>query len=384
MQVHLTTQGFFNMMAKDCLTPAACKAGAPDRFVKPNGLLVQVSCLCKRVARRLEIEKIKKTKTLWEENKMNFKSRILALAVSAVMALAAPLAAQDWTPNGPLTLQIGFGAGGSTDTMGRVLANVMEQNTGWNIVVENKPGAGGVAMFTGLSQMPPKGQVIGMGVSIPVLVQLVQRGDQLPFDETSFDYLGTIAKAELALVASKDAPFDDIESMVAYAKEQGSLAISTMAPPQVLVMKQTTKATGANFDLVTADGGAEVMKLILGGQVLAGFASGEHFPYLESGDMKVIASANQSRLSYAPDTKTFTESGVPAFVDPVFFLAMTGGTDPAAVKAISEAIDVAVQSPVIEKIVENAVKGKPQNMGPDGTKQMMIDGMANAKVLFAK
>ncbi|MBR9864728.1 MAG: tripartite tricarboxylate transporter substrate binding protein [Rhodobacteraceae bacterium] len=315
---------------------------------------------------------------------MKLKSRILALGASALMALSAPVFAEDWAPDGPLTIQIGFGAGGSTDTMGRVLGKVMKDNTGWNVVVENKPGGGGVAMFTGLSQMPPNRNIVGMGVSIPVLVQLVNRGDQLPFDVDSFDYLGTVAKAELALVASKDAPFDTLEEMVAHAKEQGTLAVATMAPPQVLVMKQTEAKTGASFNLVTADGGAEVMKLILGGQVLAGFGSGEQYPYLESGDMKVIAGANQSRLSYAPDVKTFTESGVPAYVDPVFFLAMTGGTDPEAIKAISAAIDEAITAPEFVEIVRNAVKGDPINMGVEGTKQMMVDGLANAKVLFGK
>lgn len=315
---------------------------------------------------------------------MLFKSTLIAAAISACVAFVAPVAAEDWEPDGPLTIQIGFAAGGSTDTMGRVLANVMEENTGWNIVVENKPGGGGVAMFTGLSQMPPRGKTIGMGVSIPVLVQLVNRGDQLPFDVDSFDYLGTVAKAELALVASKDAPFNDLDEMVAYAKEQGTLAIATMAPPQVLMMNATTSTTGAEFNLVTSDGGAEVMKLILGGQVLAGFGSGEHYPYLESGDMKVIAGANQARLSYAPDVKTFTESGVAAYVDPIFFLAMTGGTDPSAVKAIATALDAAIESPDFIEIVENAVKGAPINMGMEGTHKMMTDGLANAKVLFAK
>ena len=300
------------------------------------------------------------------------------------LAIAAPVIAQDWAPDGPLTIQIGFGAGGSTDTMGRVLANVMEQNTGWDIVVENKPGGGGVAMFTGLSQMPPRGKTIGMGVSIPVLVQLVQRGDQLPFNQDDFDYLGTIAKAELALVASKDAPFDDLEGMIAYAKDQGQLPVATMAPPQVLVMKATTRTTGAEFNLVTADGGAEVIKLILGGQVLAGFASGEHFPYLESGDMKVIAGANQERLTYAPDVKTFVDNGINVFVDPVFFLAMTKGTDPAAVAAIAAAIDEAVKSDDIAEIVQNAVKGAPINLGAEGTHKMMTDGLAAAQILFAK
>ncbi|MGH1416434.1 MAG: tripartite tricarboxylate transporter substrate binding protein [Pelagimonas sp.] len=315
---------------------------------------------------------------------MKLKSKILSLGAAALMAVAAPAVAEDWAPDGPLTIEIGFGAGGSTDTMGRVLASVMEENTGWNIVVENKPGGGGVAMFTGLSQRPANGTTIGMGVSIPVLVQLVQRGDSLPFDTESFDYLGTIAVAELALVASKDAPFDDLEGLVAYSKENSGATVATMAPPQVLMMKQATAATDATFDLVTADGGAEVMKLILGGQVLAGFGSGEHFPYLESGDMKVIAGANQARLSYAPDVKTFTESGVAAYVDPVFFLAMRKGTDPAALKAIAAAMDEAIGSPEVAEIVANAVKGAPHNMGPEGTHQMMVDGLANAKVLFAK
>lgn len=314
---------------------------------------------------------------------MKLKSKFLSLGAAALMAMTAPLTAEDWAPDGPLTIQIGFGAGGSTDTMGRVLANVMEENTGWNIVVENKAGGGGVAMFTGLSQRPADGKVIGMGVSIPVLVQLVQRGDELPFDTESFDYLGTVASAELALVAGKDAPFDTLEELIAFAKENDSTPIATMAPPQVLMMKTTTATTGADFNLVTADGGAEVMKLILGGQVLAGFGSGEQLPYLDSGDMKIIASANQSRLSYAPDAKTFIESGVDAFVDPVFFLAMAKGTDPAALAAISAAIDEAVKSDAVAEIVKNATNGTPNNRGPEGTHQMMLDGLAAAKVLFA-
>ncbi|MEE9335406.1 MAG: tripartite tricarboxylate transporter substrate-binding protein [Granulosicoccaceae bacterium] len=315
---------------------------------------------------------------------MKLKSTLLALGASAILTIATSVLAEDWKPDGPLTIQIGFGAGGSTDTMGRVLGKVMKENTGWNIVVENKPGAGGVAMFTGISQMPANGKTIGMGVSIPVLVQLVNRGDQLPFDVDSFDYLGTVAKAELALVASKDAPFNTLEEMVTYAKEKGAMPVATMAPPQVLLMNKTKAKTGAEFNLVTSESGAEVMKLILGGQVLAGFGSGEQYPYLDSGDMKVIAGANQTRLSYAPDTKTFIESGVEAYVDPVFFFAMRAGTDAAATAAIAAAIDDAIQSPEVVEIVKNAVKGDPVNMGVEGTKQMMVEGLANAKVLFSK
>ena len=99
--------------------------------------------------------------------------------------------------------------------------------------------------------------------------------------------------------------------------------------------------------------------------------------------MKIIAGANQSRLSYAPDAKTFIESGVDAYVDPVFFMAARKGTDPKAIEAIAAAIDEAVKSPEVAEIVKNATNGSPLNMGVEGTAKMMTDGLANAKVLFA-
>jgi len=303
----------------------------------------------------------------------------------AVLCLAlSGQANADWKPDGVLTLQIGFGAGGSTDTMGRVLAKVMSDQTGWDIIAENKTGGGGVAMFTGIAKMPPRGKVIGLGVNMPILVNLVRRGDELGFDLDSFDYLGTISKAELAIVASADAPFDDLEGLIAHAKNQGGLPVAYGAPPQKLLMDVASRESGASFDMVTTKGGAETMKLILGGQVLAGFSSGEHFPHAEAGKMKVIASANAVRLSYAPEVGTFVEVGINAYVDPYYYLATTKGTDRKAVEAIAKVIDRALRSPEMVEIVGNAVKNKPLNLGRQGTKKMMVDGLSNVSVLFAK
>ena len=303
----------------------------------------------------------------------------------AVLCLAfSGQANADWKPDGVLTLQIGFGAGGSTDTMGRVLAKVMSDQTGWDIIAENKTGGGGVAMFTGIAKMPPRGKVIGLGVNMPILVNLVRRGDELGFDLDSFDYLGTISKAELAIVASADAPFDDLEGLIAHAKNQGGLPVAYGAPPQKLLMEVASRESGASFDMVTTKGGAETMKLILGGQVLAGFSSGEHFPHAEAGKMKVIASANAVRLSYAPEVGTFVEAGINAYVDPYYYLATTKGTDRKAVEAIAKVIDRALRSPEMVEIVGNAVKNKPLNLGRQGTKKMMVDGLSNVSVLFAK
>ncbi|MEY8842336.1 hypothetical protein AB9K41_25175, partial [Cribrihabitans sp. XS_ASV171] len=123
---------------------------------------------------------------------MRFLPKLASWAAAAVIALAGAAQAE-WKPDGPLTLQIGFGAGGSTDTIGRIVAKVMKEQTGWNVIAENKPGGGGVGMFTGIANRPADGTVIGLGVNMPLLVNLVNRPDQLQFDLDSFDYLGTAA-----------------------------------------------------------------------------------------------------------------------------------------------------------------------------------------------
>ncbi len=229
--------------------------------------------------------------------------------------------------------QIGFGAGGSTDTMGRVIAKVMEEQTGWNIVVENKGGGGGVAMFTGISKAKPNGQVIGMGVSTPILMQLVTRPEKLPFKVDDFDYLSSVARGELAIVAGKDAPFDDLESLVEYARTSGPVPIAINASPQKLVMG---------------------------------------------------AVANAERHAYAPDVMTVAEQGYGVYRDPYFYVATTKGTDPAIIGALSKALSNALATDEVEEIVRNAARTSVLDLDPEQTRAMMVDGLPVIEKLVGK
>ena len=314
---------------------------------------------------------------------MNIK-KLIAVAISGAFILASSIThATDWKPQGPLILQIGFGAGGSTDVMGRVIAKVMKEQTGWNVIAENKTGGGGVAMFTGIAKMPAKGNVIGMGVNMPVMINIVKRGAELGFDLDSFDYLGTVARAQLALIARADAPFNDLEGMIEHAKANDGLAIGFGAPPQKLLLQVVDKSAGANFRFVSTKGEAETHKLLLGGQVMAGFSAGTHIKYLESGDFKMIASANDARHGYAPETHTIKESGYNVFLDPYFYFATTAGTDPEALAALTQALGNAIASDEVAEVVKNAATTDVLNLGADGTKKMLVDGIENVKVLFA-
>lgn len=310
---------------------------------------------------------------------------IRTIAAGAMLALGAGAApAQDWSPDGPLTVQIGFGAGGSTDTMGRVLARVMEEQTGWDVIAENRTGGGGVAMFTGISQRPATGELIGLGVNMPILVNLTLRPGELPFDVGSFDYLGTLARAQLALIARADAPFDTLQEMVAHSKEEGGVAVGIGARPQQLLMEVVNREDGAGFRFVSTEGEAENHQLMLGGQIMAAFSAGTHLQFLESGDFKMIASANRARHSYAPDTPTFEEAGYDAYVDPFYFLAAAGGTPEDAREALTAAIDAAVASEEVAEVIRNAATTEPLNLGPDGTREMMEDGLVNVRALFGE
>lgn len=312
---------------------------------------------------------------------MRKRSLVVYLAAICLMVLPSMAQAADWSPPGPIKLEVGFGAGGSTDTLGRIVAAQVEENTGWSVVVENKPGGGGVAMLSGLMNAKPDGLTLGLAVNVPILINLAKRGDKLPFKIDSFDYIGTITKAEVALVAKADAPFDDLEGLVALGKTK-KLAVAFDAITQQMLMSAVKNKAGIDFKFVKHKSGAEQIQSILGGHVDAGCPAGAHIKYLESGDLKMIAAFGKDRFSYAPDTKTLIQSGYNYYVDPYYYIAAPKGL-PADVRAtLADAFDKAINSEKVATALGNTLKAKPHNIGPDGTHKMLTDGVPAIKDLI--
>ncbi len=312
---------------------------------------------------------------------MKIRSLVVYFVVTCLMILPSLAQAADWSPQVPIKLEIGFGAGGSTDTLGRIVAAEVEANTGWNVVVENKPGGGGVAMLSGLMNAKPDGLTIGLAVNVPILINLAKRGDTLPFKIDSFDYIATVTKAEVALVAKADAPFNDLEGLVALGKTK-KMAIAFDAATQQMIMSAVKNQAGIDFKFVKHESGAEQIQSLLGGHVDVGCPAGSHIKYLESGDLKMIAAFGKDRYSYAPETKTLIESGYNYYVDPYYYLAAPKGL-PADVKATLAAVfDKAINSDKVKTALANTLKAKPYNIGPEGTFKMMSDGVPAVKKLI--
>ena len=308
------------------------------------------------------------------------KMRNVLIGLAAISLMLVPVLGQgaDWSPKGSIKLQIGFGAGGSTDMIGRLLAANVEEQTGWNIVVENKPGGGGVAMLSGLMNQKPDGKTLGLCVNVPILLNLVKRGDKLPFKIASFDYIGTVTKGEVALTAKSDAPFNDLNSFLAYAKAN-RVAIAFDAMPQQMIMTAVGNQAGVKFKFVKHKSGAEQVQSLLGEHVNVGCPAGAHIKYLESGDLKTLAVFNKERHSYAPKTKTLIESGYNFYLDPYFYLVAPKGLPNNVKSALVAAFNDAIYSEKVKEALFNALKAKPYNLGSDGTYKMLSDGVRDIK-----
>lgn len=311
------------------------------------------------------------------------KIRHLVAAAAASLAFGAPAQA-DWAPDGPINFHIAFGAGGSTDTLGRAIARAMEEQTGWNVIVENKPGGGGVAMFSSMMSARPDGRTIGIGVTIPILINLARRGDTLPFKADSFDYLATVTLGPLAIAATPDKPFSDFAGLVEYAREKGSAIVGIDAPPQEIILRAAMADLGVTFRIVNHNSGSEIIQSMLGGHIDAGFVAGAHIPYLASGDLKLLATATATAHGYAPDVPSLREQGFDYGFEPYWYIAAPKGLSDAARDSLAKAIDAAIHSDIASEVIVNAFQSEPQNLGPDGTRDKMVNGLSEVMEMLSK
>jgi tripartite-type tricarboxylate transporter receptor subunit TctC len=98
----------------------------------------------------------------------------------------------------------------------------------------------------------------------------------------------------------------------------------------------------------------------------------------------MLASANDGRHSYAPDTPTLREQGYDLFVDPWFYIAAPAGLPADAKEAWAKALDNAIKAPKVRDLVSKAMQNQTVNLGADGTAKMMNAGIGGVKVLFGK
>ena len=285
----------------------------------------------------------------------------VALAAASLLALPAQAA---W-PEKPITMLVGFKAGGGADTLGRIVSKAIAARHGWNFVIKNKSGAGGGVMAKTLKKEKKDGYTIGMAVVDPFAFNPVVKKN-VGYTADDFVYLGTIAKAQMGIMAMKEKGWNTLDDAMKAAKAKGSMSIGSMGLRLTMASKLIARHYGVNLKIVPARGGRGVMNQLLGGHVDIGWGAGIQGRYVQAGKMVILASANDEPLKQDPAKKTLVQLGMPLLDISVFFIMVGPKGMPAeAVNKMSAAIEEAVASPDVKKLVNERMKLVAEFHGPD-------------------
>lgn len=241
--------------------------------------------------------------------------KLLAGAALALMALAAPVAAQDY-PDRPIMMMVSYGAGGATDFQARIVTMTSgnEDALGMPIAILNKPGAGGRVGWNWLAtQAEADGYTLG-AYNVPhFIAQSIKGGVEYSAD--SFEPIANWGADPAVFVVPAESEFNSMEDVVNWAKENpGKLTFSGagLFVGHHIAALQIEKAAGVKMAYIPNDkGGAGAMKAVIAGEVMGGVNNlSDAFRAREAGSIKILGVADLERNEFLPDVPTMKEQGL--------------------------------------------------------------------------
>jgi tripartite-type tricarboxylate transporter receptor subunit TctC len=273
--------------------------------------------------------------------------------VALATALAGPAVAQTF-PSRPITLIVPFPPGGVTDPVARFVGQKVSDSTGQLVVVENKPGAGGLIGAETVKRAPADGYTLFMGHAGTHAVNQ-SLYSKLPYDPIKdFAPITLMISTSHILVVPANSPARSVEELVALAKSSPKglvYASQSIGAGGHLLAEMLRTSTGATFHHVPYKGSAPAIQDILAGRVDMFFdAPITSGPHVREGRMKILASASKQRLRWFPDTPTMAEAGYPGVeLDFWFGLFAPAGTPQPVLRRLHEEFAKALRNPEVVK-----------------------------------
>ena len=231
----------------------------------------------------------------------------LILTTILTLGLMAGTAHAEWQPKGPIKLWIGFGAGGGTDSQARALAGELEALKGWRIIPENKAGGGGAVMAAQLKDVPADGQTLGMATNATFDFAMLTN-DSMSMDD--FTLITTTAGSQMAILARSDSGWTSLED-VAKAANSGTTIVWANWGEQVQAASEViARKLGFNVNHLRVKGGKGSMNAIVAKDANVAWGGGVQRGLVATGELVILASAEQKPLVQAPTRKTLRDYGI--------------------------------------------------------------------------
>ncbi|OZI34609.1 hypothetical protein CAL29_14035 [Bordetella genomosp. 10] len=270
-------------------------------------------------------------------------------------------------PSRPIRMIIPWSVGGSTDMLGRLLAEGMGKRLGVAIVVENKPGATGTIGYAQVARSPGDGYTLLLGTNSTFAIAPHFYHD-LPYDlQRDFRPIGMIGANQQVLCVQPQAPYKTVADLVKAAKAKpGAInyASSGVGGSSHLATELLMSTTGISMMHVPYRGGAPAVQALLGGQTEVGFVDiSVAEPLIHSGKLRALGTSGAKRAPLLPDLPTLAESGVSGFESlTTFGLFAPAGTSDAIVQKLNTALNESLRDPALSK--QLAAQGFELTPGP--------------------
>ena len=277
------------------------------------------------------------------------------LGFGAAILLSSASSAQDF-PTRPITIIVGVSPGGVTDVATRVYANAVARNTGWKVVVENRPVAGGAVAATAVQNAAPDGHtlltVVGAQfASIPAMQNTP------PFDPIrGFQPLTLMFRLSQLLVVPTDSPANTLAELLAMAKKKdGGLSFGTpgAGSPAHLLGAKIALATGTPMQYVHYRGGPPMIADLVTSRVDFGLLSYiAAKPHIDDNKLKGLVIDADTRIAQIPNVPTLIEAGLAKErVANWFGLAAPAGTSAAVVQKLNAEFIKASSDPEVIRLI---------------------------------
>ena len=208
---------------------------------------------------------------------MRFRTGVFAAAfLAGLFSMASAAHAAEQYPTQPIKLIVPFPPGGGTDTMARFLGSTLNEQFGWDVVIDNRPGAGGTVGLGGLVRSASNGYTVALGETSNLSINPYLYSNITYEVERDFAPVVSISSQPMVLVVGADRPYKNVAELVAYAKANpGKLTVGNAGTGTVgdITGRFFEKEGGLELLHVPYKGAAPAMNDLLGGRVDAFFAS---------------------------------------------------------------------------------------------------------------
>jgi tripartite-type tricarboxylate transporter receptor subunit TctC len=288
----------------------------------------------------------------------------MRIAGALFAALATlPASAQSY-PDRPVRIVLPFGAGGVADVSSRIIADKLGERLGQRFVIENMPGAGGIAAAKAVLAAPPDGYTLGLvtnGTAISAAIF-----NKLPFDPTTeFDMISTLGTFDLVFAVNAASPYKTLGDFVAAAKAApGKLNVGTVnvGGTQNLGAELLKTAAGINVQIVPFRNSPDIVVALLRDdmQMMVDFPPAVK-AQVDGGKLRLLATSGPKRSAFMPELVTVAEAGVKNYeVTSWNGMFAPRGAPPRVITAINAALkDVLALPDVKQRLLELGIEARP-------------------------